>query len=136
MAIESYGTVVKFGTGSPLEMVGEVISISGPGGSTGMIDTTHLASAAKEKLPDLRDEGQLTLECNFLPDDNGQNACRSARAGRDLGTCEIEFANSPADTATFSCYCTGFSISGGVGQQKRVTITLEITGAVAWSMDA
>ena len=46
-------------------VVGEVTNISGPTGSAGVIDVTHLLSTAKEKMMGLPDEGQITLELNF-----------------------------------------------------------------------
>ena len=129
MAIESYGTLVEWNN----ELVGEVISISGPGGSTGMIDTTHLTSTAKEKLPDLRDEGQVTLEVNWLPDNTGQGLLRQDRADREKRTFRIYLTDTSGTILTGDAYCTGYTVNTGVGQQVRGTITMEIDGAVNYS---
>ena len=43
-------------------VIGQIISISGPDGSTGEIDVTNLSSTAKEFIPSLPDFGTTTLD--------------------------------------------------------------------------
>ena len=126
MAIESVGATISH-DGDP---IGEVITISGPGGSASIIDITHLGSSAVEKLLGLPDEGQVTLECNYVAADVGQVSCRAARAART--SAEVIITLSDASTLTFDAYVMGFSISQGTSQQVKVSITLEIDGAVAF----
>jgi hypothetical protein len=52
----------------------------------------------------------------------------------------IKLNDNSSDTAKMRLkgdgYCTGFAISGGVDDVIKANITLEITGAVAWSTTA
>ena len=126
MAIESQDATVEYG----ITTIGEVITVGGPGGSASIIDISHLGSSAVEKLLGLPDEGQVTLECNYVALDAGQIACRVARAARTSS--EMVITLSDLSTLTFDAYVMGFAISSGVTQQVKVSITLEIDGAVAF----
>lgn len=116
--------------------VGEVSNISGPSGSAGIIDITHLGSTAKEKLPGLPDEGQITLEVNFgyatsLNDkQKDMIADRKARTKKSWG---ILFPDASSSLAWGHGYCTGFSISGSVDNKITASITIEIDGEITWS---
>jgi len=128
MALESQGTTITYNTPTILG----VISIGGPSGSAPVIDVSDLSSTAAAKLMGLLDEGQVVLECNFLPADPGQLACRVARLARTAHEAVIAFSDA-ANTATFQAFCTGFAVTGGVNAQMKVTITLEVSGAVAYT---
>src|SRR5512139_2194089 len=100
MAIESQGLYCWFttttggGTASN-QAVEEVKSVSGPSGQAGVIDITHLQSTAKEKMMGLRDEGQITLTCNYSASTNAtsiQNKMREMRASRGKGNLRIGFS--------------------------------------------
>jgi len=127
MAIESQTTAIVFNT----QTIGGVISIGGPSGAAPVIDVSNLASTGAEKLMGLLDEGQVVLECNLLPADAGQVACKTARLARTSHAATITFSD--ANTAAFSAFVTGYSVSGAVNQQLKVTITLEVTGQVTYS---
>lgn len=127
MALESQTTAIVFNTAP----IGGAISIGGPSGSAPVIDVSHLTSTGAEKLMGLLDEGQISIECNFLPTDAGQIACRVARLARTAYETIITFSD--ANTATFDAYCTGFAVSAGVNAQLKLTITLEITGTVDYT---
>ena len=127
MAIESQSTTITYNTPA----IGGVISIGGPSGSAPVIDVSTLDSTGAEKLMGLLDEGQVTLECNLLPADAGQVACKVARLARTAHEAVITFSD--ANTATFDAFVTGYSVSGAVNQQLKVTITLEVSGAVVYS---
>lgn len=147
MAFESQGTEFFWGDTTALStastnLVGEIKSISGPSGSAGVIDITHLGSAAKEKMIGLPDEGQITLECNLLTsaDNNAQQKLRIDRAARTMKAFIIRLNDNSSVTARMrlkgNAYCTGFSISGGVDDVVKASITLEISGALTWSTTA
>src|SRR5574343_566764 len=80
-AIKAQGTLLQLGSGSPpsYTTIAEINSFSGPGGSVSVIDVTDLASAAKEKLAGLNDNGQLFFECNFIPTNTQHAALREAK---------------------------------------------------------
>lgn len=135
-ALSSQGCTIHVSdSGSPgptWQLIPEVSSINGPSGSATIIDVTDLASAAKEKQMGLMDEGQVTLDMNYLPDNAVQEVLRAARAAKSLMVFKITFTDTaPATTFTFYGYVTSFQVSAGVDNPLKVSITLEITGAVA-----
>lgn len=135
-AMKSQGVVFKYGDGGTPEVfanVGEVVSISGPGGSAQVIDATHLASTAKEKIIGLPDEGQVTLEVNLVPGDAGQTQLRNDRLSATRRNYKIVLTDTPATTLSFAAYCMGFTISSGVDSKVSASIQLEVTGAVTWA---
>ena len=70
------------------QTVGQVTGISGlRGGGATVINTSNLASTRQEKVMGLPDEGQVTIACQYDPDDtNGQTAMETARDGRTLSS--------------------------------------------------
>ena len=119
--------------------IAEIRSFSGPGGTAAIIDATTLGSAGKEKVMGLKDEGTISLECNFSPTDTGQQALLADRTAQLRKQFKITFSNtatvSARATATFYAYVTGFTVAGGVDALTTATVTLEITDAVTWDMD-
>lgn len=133
-AIDSQLTKIQIGSGaSPHTFadIPEVKSFSGPGGSASVIDVTDLASTGKEKRMGLRDEGQLQLTINYIPDNAQHMALRTARANRALTPFKITFTDTaPATTWTFYGFVTGFSVSGGVDAAIEAQVTIEISGSI------
>lgn len=126
-----YTAYTSGGTATPVTWseVGLVTDWDGPGGSASVIDTTHLKSAAREKLMGLMDEGQISFTLNWDTDDTGQAACRTARAARTLKDFRVTYTNDAVQT--FSGYVLSFPSSGGVDGKVEGNITVEISGAVA-----
>jgi predicted secreted protein len=132
-AIRTQGTVIAHLKTPPstYENVGEVISFDGPGGKSIIIDTTNLASVAKEKLPGLPDEGSFSMALNFAGKDLGQQALQAARTAQSLVEMKVTFVDT--STAIFSAYVMEFKISAKADSKVELAITLEITGAVDWT---
>lgn len=133
-ALESQGMQIKRGGGGSPEtftVIPEVKSFSGPGGAASVIDVSDLSSTAKEKRMGLRDEGQLSLTLNYLPDNAVHDGLRTDRANRTLRNFKIVFTDtSPATTWSFAAYVTGLSISGGVDNVVEANVTLELSGSI------
>jgi len=134
-ALSSQGMTVHVSdSGSPgptWQLIPEISSIGGPSGSASIIDVTDLASSAKEKQMGLMDEGQVTLDLNYLPDNAVHEILRAARAAKSLMMFKITFTDAaPVTTFTFYGFVTGFSVSAGVDNPLKVSLTIEITGAV------
>ena len=131
-AIESQGVVIKVSTGSPSEFVaiGNVTSIKGPGGSASVIDVTNLDSSAKEKLMGLPDEGQITLDINYDPDNATHTTLRAARRARTRCEFNITLTDTTNTVLTFFAYVLGFAMDVAVDQAVKVSVTLEVDGAV------
>ncbi len=134
-AIKAQGTLLKLGAGSPpaYTSIAEINSFSGPGGSVSVIDVTDLSSTAKEKIAGLNDNGQLTMECNFVPSNTQQAALRTAKENGTVVGMQLVFTDTGSTTWTFSAIVTGFSISGAVDGVVKGSITLDITGDIVES---
>jgi len=136
MALESQGVVINVGTAdspSAYHAVGSVISFSGPGGSASVIDTTTLASTAKEKMMGLPDEGEFTMEVLVdNTDTNGQVALKTARTNRTLKYFKVVLTDSPQTYGKFTGYVLGYAINGSVDNVVKASITIAIDGAVTW----
>lgn len=131
-AIESQGVTISVATGSPNAQVniGNVIGIKGPGGAASVIDVTNLDSSAKEKLMGLPDEGQVTLDINYDPDNATHIVLRAARRARTRCEFVITLTDSTATTLHFFAYVLSFSMDISVDQAVKVSVTLEVDGAV------
>lgn len=131
-ALTSQGIEIQIGAGSPTTYtaIPEVVSFNGPGGAGQVIDVTDLDSLAMEKIMGLPDEGQLTIEVNYLPANAQHAALRTARGAQTLTPMKIVFTDAGATEWTFNAYITGFTVSGGVNAPLKASVTLEITGAI------
>src|SRR5262245_14477281 len=105
MAIRTQGTVIEHLKTAPstYEVIGQVISFDGPGGKAAIIDTTNLASTAKEKLPGLPDEGAFDMSVNYAGNDLGQAALQAARMAQSIVHMRVTFTD--GGTAVFDAYC-------------------------------
>lgn len=130
-AIETQGFTAEIGNGdSPLTYL-EIVAItsfSGFDGQAAEIDVTHLKSTAKEFLMGLQDFGNFSLEVNYLPDDPGQQALRSAKATRVVQDFRLTFSDQ--SKVTFQAYVTSAPVSGGVDAKVDGSFNLRITGDV------
>ena len=139
MAMEAQGCAVFFSTTSSMTTaaggrVGQVVSFTGPSGAAGVIDVTHLASTAKEKLMGLRDEGNIGFSCNFLATDAVQIKVREQRATRTLSNIAIGFTDTASPHLIHSkCYITNFSLGGSVDNKMTLDFTAELTGPITWT---
>jgi hypothetical protein len=117
--------------GSPYTFitVGNIVSMNGlRGGQATVIDVTNLASTRKEKVMGLPDEGQITCQLQYDPDDTGQIEAEAARAARTLKDFRVTLSD--GTTFTFSGYVLTFGLDIGVDTVVTGSITIEITGAV------
>jgi hypothetical protein len=89
---------------------------------------THLGSTAKEFMMGLQDFGNLSLECNYLSEDPGQDMLRAAKASREVQDIKMTFSD--LSTATFKAYVLSASLSGGVDAKMDTSFNLRITGDV------
>jgi predicted secreted protein len=135
MAIRSQGTLFQYGdgTGSPgtYQTVGEVVSISGPGGEASEIDVTHLGSTAKSYLIGLPDEGDVTLSVNHDNDDTTQQALRTARTNATLTYFKIVLSDTK--TITFVGFVKGYSVTIDSDSKVMADITIRVSGAVTYN---
>ncbi len=135
-ALVTEGVVFKRGDGGGPEVfntVGEVISFDGPGGSATVIDATHLASTAREKLMGLPDEGQFSMELNLDPSDTEQVGLKDDRVNRTKRNFELLLTDAGPTKLSFAGFVLEYRISGGVDDKINLSVVIEITGAIVWS---
>src|SRR5215831_17859191 len=124
MALPTQGTSFKFGGTT----IGECVSWSCPRFDRNEIDTTHLASTAKEYILGLKDPGEFTIDVNFNLSDAGQQKVWDALDSTAAQPVNVLFAN--ATGFNFNALVKGFESSGNADDKIDGTITLRITGAV------
>jgi len=132
MAITTNGATFTYDS----EVVGELVSISGPSISVATIDTTTLDDVHRTFVGGTIDGGELSIE--VLIDPMGTDAQKfedewdaTASAAPTAKACIITFPSAAtASTYTFSAVVTGFSLDLPMDDSIRATITLKISGAV------
>lgn len=99
------------------------------GGSAAIIDATDLDSTRKEKRMGLADEGQLSLDFNYLPNDAGQKALSALRASGEIAPLKIAMK---ANAAVFEMdtYILSAEKSGSIDALALLKVSAEITGEV------
>ena len=133
-AISSQGMKIYIGdTASPnaYTQITEVTGISGPSSQANLIDVTNLDSTAKEFVPGLKDEGEIRLDINWVPDLSIHQQIRIAQTARTKKSFVIEFSDTaPVTRWEFSGYVTQCQISGSVDNALKAAVTIKITGAI------
>lgn len=131
-AVKTQGIVVSVErAASPAEYdaIGEVYDVQGGGGGAPEIDVTSFASAAKEYLLGLPDNGQFTLTMNELASDTGHTRLRALLASGDAAGFTI-VAPSTAITLSFDARVQNYEYAMRKDDAWRTTVTLRLTGAV------
>lgn len=128
----AFTTYTSGGTATPVTWTkfGDVKDINPSGASVNEIDTTDLDSTGKEFFPGLPDNGEVTLEVNYVPTDAGQDACRTVFEAMEVKGYKI---TSPQGTTyTFDALAKNFPTipKASVDGVQSGTITLKISGSV------
>lgn len=132
-ALDSQGMTIASGDGASPEVftsIAEIGSIDGPGGQANEIDVTDLSSTAKEFRQGLQDEGDVTCDFNFIPQNTQHALLRTDKSNQTLRNYRITFTDSPATTWTFNAFVKGLSISNGVDDVTKGSLTLRVTGGI------
>ncbi len=132
-ALKSQGMTIGIGDAASPEVftsITEVNSIDGPGGQANEIDVTDLDSTGKEFILGLQDEGDISLDINYIPANTQHALLRARRASGAIGNFRISFTDSPITTWTFAALVKGFSISNAVDGKTAGSVTLRVSGSV------
>jgi len=130
-AIETQGFLAEIGNGdSPLTYteIKEVKTFTAFDGSAAEIDVTNLQSTAKEFRLGLQDNGNLSLDLNYLPGDAGQDLVRGAKASREIQDFKLTYSD--ATISTFQAFVASAPRSGGVDAVVETNFTIRISGDV------
>lgn len=123
-AVKSQGTAFTIDT----VVIGNIISYDGFDGAAQEIDTTNLASTAKEYEVGLVDNGNFGFEVNVDDSDLGQAALTTAKNAGTTDTYVLTLTG--GDTRTFDALVVSFSESGGVDDVIKGSVQLKISGSV------
>ena len=132
-AIKFQGSALnaKATTGTDVTNIGEVNSVQGLGsGAAAEINVTHSLSQAKEFLMGLPDEGSVSLGCNLVLDDAGQQLLFTRRDAQTLDPYEVAFPAPLTNKWTFSAYVLSFGADAQEDQQWVGSIQLRISGPI------
>jgi len=133
-ALDSQGMTLASGDSASPEVftsITELSNIDGPGGQATEIDVTDLLSTAKEYRQGLKDEGDVTCDMNYIPQNTQHALLQSDRSGQVLRNYRITFTDSPATTWTFLGFVKGLSISNGVDNVTKGSLTIRVAGDIA-----
>lgn len=129
--IESQGTVFAIYNGTTYDNVAQVTGVSGlGGGSATVIEASNLDSTAREFIMGLPDEGEITLELNFDPDDTEHDKLEDVRASRTLTQFKITMTDTTPTTYTFSGYVLSVSKNFVIDDLVKASVTIRVSGAV------
>lgn len=124
--IASKGTILEQGAVA----VGHITTIGGPNMTASTIDVTDHDSTWMEYVSGMKDGGEVTFDVNFM-NTAGQEAVRDALGGASTAY-TISFPG--AGSVDFSAIVTAFGMNaGGVNDKLSASVTLKVTGAVAWT---
>ncbi len=136
-ATSTRGAQVQRGDGLTPEgfmKVGEVTGFKGPSSKATTIDVTSMDSDAMEFIPGLVDNGEVSLDFNFVGSDMQQAGLVADIAAGTIRTHRL-VANdhdSNPTTATFLGMVTGHDLSGSVNQVLKGSASIKISGAITW----
>lgn len=134
--MKAFGTLLKIGGAAGVATV-NCRKIDGPKFSTAVINegAHDSPSGFVEKVPGMKDGGQITLEILFDPSEATHG---SASGGlwklwndQTVEDFALIFPTTPAKGYTFEAFVVGYEPSAPYDDSLTAQITLEITGAVA-----
>jgi hypothetical protein len=134
MAITSQGTSIRISEdGTTFTDIGCVESFDLSGEDRATIDTTCLSSTAKEYIFGLRDNGTLSSNVRFNPQDAGWKLVEASYSSDDAYHFQIEFADSAGVSGTlydFTGNVVNTSTSGAVDAVVSGSFSVKLTGDV------
>lgn len=115
--------------------VGQIVNISGPGGSTPEINVTALDSSAQEYLLGLQDEGTITLDLiyDYATTSTLHQQLETDRANQSEQTWRIRLTDSPQTTITFNGRVAGRTFDISTDDAIRASVDIRVTGAATFA---
>lgn len=132
-ALLSQSMTLGVGDGASPEvfsLITELNSIDGPNGQAPEIDVTDMSSTAREFVLGLEDEGEISLELNFIPTNTQHSQLRTDKNAGTKRNYQITFTDSPATTWTFQALVKGLSVSNAIDGVSKGSVTLRVTGSI------
>lgn len=122
----SFGTLFKQGTNT----IAQVRSISGPGMSKDVIDTTHLTSTNgwRTFLASFKDAGEVEVGLLWDPTDTSHEILEDNFASTATAAYSIVFSDPASTTFQFNAFVTAQGPQAPLGEALTNDYTLKITG--------
>lgn len=131
-------------SGSEVEKIGQVTGFSGVGGQAGEIDVTDLDSTAREFVAGLTDNGTVSINVNWDPNDAshvslealvGGSNVRFLIGGSETGGTDPSYTSTfviPTDRTTldFNGSVLSFQKDAETDNVWRGTLTVRVSGAI------
>jgi predicted secreted protein len=137
MATQGFGIQLAYESSGSYVTVGEITDVTPPSFSKDTIETTHHASTGgiRTFVGGLVDTGEASLEVNYGVADAGHVFLRDAAlAANDAPTnFKITYSDSADTTETFAAIVTGFEASSPMDDRMTATITLKVSGGIAYA---
>lgn len=135
-----YGTLLEYSDGGSPETftaLAEVTDITGPGMSRELPDATHMKSPGgwREFLGGLKDAGEITVECNHLPNNEthgAESGVLSLFASGERRAWRIKFPVSPEKIWEMDAVVSAFEPSFPVEDKLMLSVTLKVSGQPAF----
>jgi predicted secreted protein len=130
-------TFLQLGNGASPEVfttVANVSSITGPGLSLNVVDVTSHSTAVpwRQKIGILLDQGDLTFDCYFIPNDAGHQALMAQFVTRNTTDWQLSFPTTPTRTVWgLHGFISKFSMSEPVDNVVKAQLTITGTGIPA-----
>lgn len=132
--VHGHGTHLQVDNGSGVFAdILNVKSIGGPKMSANIVDVTHMLStgAWREKLTTLRDAGEITFGCNFVPTEatHGDSAGLIYLFKKSIvRTWKIIFADTGLSEWEFDAVISGLEFNDPLESVWEVNVTLALSG--------
>lgn len=113
--------------------VGNIVSLSGPNRSVGTVETTNLNSTERTFKGTILDNGEISGQLQFDPDDTQHGAMEALLTASPIaaGSWVVTYTDATPSTYSFSGILTAFSVtSSSVDDLVMADFTIKITGAV------
>lgn len=136
----AYGSKFQIGNGGSPETfadVAEIIDITPPNMERDDIDVTNQQSTDgwKEFLPGWRDGGEVSFDCNWLPNDSTQDEISGLVKSFNTDTRQNFRVVLPGSVATlaFSGFVKGVEPDLPLEEQGQISFTVKVSGKVTFS---
>lgn len=135
-ALHAIGTLLKRGDGGSPETfttVAEVLSITGPGLTSDIIDVTNhdTSNGFREFIMGLQDGGEFQFSINYIPTNSTHNATTGlldAFEDKERGNWKLVFPDGATTTWTFQAVVRTVAIRAPIDGQLTADVTLKISG--------
>jgi len=138
-AFSGYGTTVEIGnasggTSNTWKTISELKKVEFSGDKVNMDSTTNLTSpdAREEVITTTIDDGDVALDGNFIPDDEGQLELKTARDARSLRDFKVTLPFS-LGVFTFNAFVVNFTRPVTFDKAVQLACKLKITGALEFA---